>query len=196
MMDGDTNEFKVHLEERKLLIDAARESARSFDQAVLAFGSAAFGFSVAFLKDVVSVPAPQTLKWLALSWGAFSVGLLAILLSFLFSHRACLFEIHVGEESLGKPVYKRKKNRWSAATNWCNGLSITFLFIGVLCWSIFAFDNLSVGGVPMNKRSVDQSQNDSGKAGYVPPSAPVKAPQQQTPANAPATPPPQPDPKK
>jgi hypothetical protein len=37
-----------YMEERKGLIDAARESARTFDQAVLAFGSAVFGASIAF----------------------------------------------------------------------------------------------------------------------------------------------------
>jgi hypothetical protein len=181
MANGDKDEYKVYLEERKLLIDAARESARSFDQAVLAFGSAVFGFSIAFLKDVVAVPAPWTLKWLAISWFAFSVGLLAVLLSFLFSHQACMFEIQVGGEGLGNPNYKREKNRWSTLTSWCNYLSVTFLFFGILCWSIFAFDNLSLGGVPMSRRPTDQGQNDAGKAGYVPPSAPAKAPQQQAP---------------
>ena len=179
----------MFLEERKLLIDAARESARTFDQAVLAFGSAVFGFSIAFLKDVVSVPAPWTLKWLGISWFAFSFGLLAILLSFLFSHRACLHEIQVGEDALGKPDHKRAKNRWAIATNWCNVLSLSFLFLGILAWSTFAFDNLSLGGVPM-KRPPDQNQHDSGKAGYVPPSAPARPPQQQTPPPAPPAPPP------
>jgi len=33
------------IEERKALVDAAREGSRTFDQAVLAFGSAVFGAS-------------------------------------------------------------------------------------------------------------------------------------------------------
>lgn len=170
----NAEEYKQYLEERKLLIDAARESARTFDQAVLAFGAAVFGSSVAFLKDVVSTPALWSLKWLATSWVAFSLGLLAILLSFLFSHRACMHEIDVGAEALGKPDYKRKKNGWSIATNWCNGLSVGLLFIGILCWSRFAFINLSIGGVPVNKvQSVPE------KRGYVPPSPPAKAPDPQ-----------------
>ena len=45
-------EYTAHMEERKTLIEAARESAKTLDQAVLSFGSAIFGASVAFLKDV------------------------------------------------------------------------------------------------------------------------------------------------
>src|SRR4051812_5487292 len=85
-------------EERKLLIDAARESARTFDKAVLTFGSAVFGFSIAFLKDVAPNPIPTTLPWLLTAWVLFSFGLLAILLSFLFSHSACHAQIVIGQE--------------------------------------------------------------------------------------------------
>ncbi|HLZ00237.1 MAG TPA: hypothetical protein VKT33_14355 [Candidatus Angelobacter sp.] len=89
-----------HLAERIQLIDAARESARTFDKAVLTFGSAIFGFSIAFVKDVAPSPIPSTITWLAVSWLLFSVGLLAILLSFLFSHQACMFEIKTGHDDL------------------------------------------------------------------------------------------------
>lgn len=177
-------EYEVFLAEREKLIDAARESARTFDKAVLAFGSAIFGFSIAFLKDVAPAPAPETLKWLGLSWLLFSLGLLAILLSFLFSHQACMFEIQVGESALGNKDHKRKRNPWSLATSWCNGLCVAFLFIGLLCWSIFAFDNLGHGEGAMNT-----VQSLTEKRGYVPPAPPAKAPAQQAPqpATAPAT---------
>jgi len=62
-------EHSQHLDERKSLIDAARESARTFDKAVLAFGSAVFGASIAFIKDVAPLPQHYTLKWLGVAWG-------------------------------------------------------------------------------------------------------------------------------
>jgi hypothetical protein len=61
-------------DERKEYVDAARESARTFDKAVLTFGSAVFGFSIAFLKDIAPTPARETLKWLGASWLLFSLG--------------------------------------------------------------------------------------------------------------------------
>ena len=43
---------QLYLDDRKDLVDAARESARTFDKAVLTFGAAVLGFSIAFLKEV------------------------------------------------------------------------------------------------------------------------------------------------
>ena len=136
------------MEERKGYIDAARESARSFDQAALAFGSAVFGASVAFLKDVAPNPQVYTVKWLEISWGCFSIGLLSVMLSFLFSHKACMFEIKVGADTLENPDFKRPKNKFSSATNWCNGLCIGFLFLGLLSWLVFALENLAMHSKP------------------------------------------------
>jgi uncharacterized membrane protein len=186
MGEPTPEEFAQYLEERKMLIDAARESARTFDKAVLTFGSAAFGFSIAFVKDIAPNPISDTLCWLESSWLLFSFGLLAILLSFLFSHRACMFEIEVGAEALGKKDYNRRRNPWSTATNCCNILCIILLFSGMLCWSIFASDNIRYGDTQMNKVATPTE-----KKGYVPPPQPARAPS--PPAAPPAA---QPTPKK
>jgi hypothetical protein len=55
MSNAPLSEHELYLNERSQLIDAARESARTFDKAVLTFGSVAFGFSIGFIKDI----APQ-----------------------------------------------------------------------------------------------------------------------------------------
>lgn len=132
-----------YMEERKGLIDAARESARTFDQAVLAFGSAVFGASIAFLKDVAPNPQVYSLKWLGIAWGLFSFGLLSVMLSFLFSHKACIFDIASGMEELKCRDYQRPKNRFSPVTDWCNYVGICLLFLGLLSWMTFALENLS-----------------------------------------------------
>jgi hypothetical protein len=184
-------EYKQFLEERKLLIDAARESARTFDKAVLAFGSAVFGFSIAFVKDIAPKPYPDTLPWLGASWVLFAIGLLAILLSFLFSHRACMFEIEVGGEALGKRDYTRKRNPWSLATNFCNVSCVAFLFFGLICWSIFAYKNLHYGATTMDKPGPPKEER-----GYVPPRKPPKPLEEgYVPPPTPPKPPPKPTPK-
>ena len=132
------------MEERRGLIDAARESARTFDQAVLAFGSAVFGASIAFLKDVAPNPQVYTLKWLGLAWGLFSFGLLSVMLSFLFSHKACMFDIAEGMKELKESKHMRLKNRFSPITDGCNYAGIGLLFLGLLAWSIFALENLTM----------------------------------------------------
>lgn len=184
--NSKNEEYEQYLDERARLIDAARESLRTFDKAILTFGAAIFGFSIAFLKDVAPNPETHTLKWLGLSWVLFSFGLLAILLSFLFSHRACLFDIEVNGQDLNAPNSSRQTNLWSVATSYCNGFAVFLLFLGILCWSIFAFDNIGHGETTMNK-----VQTPGEKKGYVPPPPPVKS--------TPQPPPPptsQPSPKK
>jgi len=151
MREARPEEHELYLEERKLLIDAARESLRTFDKAVLAFGSAVFGFSIAFLKDVAPKPIPDSIFWLRGSWLLFSLGLLGILLSFLFSHRACLYEIKLLEAALGNIKAKSNPNPWGIATDCCNILCIIFLFGGMLCWSTFASTNLRLEETPMEK---------------------------------------------
>ena len=137
------SEYDVYLEERKLLIDAARESARTFDKAILTFAAAAFGFSVALLKEAAPHPAQWTLVWLGLSWTAFTVGLLAIMLSFLFSHRACTWSIERTYDELvigGRP----KINPWGRATTVLNYVTVGLLFFGISFWGIFVFANMRV----------------------------------------------------
>jgi len=175
-----------YIEERKLLIDAARESARTFDQAVLAFGSAIFGASIAFLKDVAPKPQHYSLKWLAASWTCFSIGLLGVMLSFLFSHRACMFEIETGWKQLQDPAFKPPKNLWSSITYVCNYLCVSLLFLGLMSWSVFACENLSTGESTLGKPNVPQT--DSEKRGYVPPSTPPRTPPPTVPPSSPPPP--------
>jgi len=164
----------LFIEERKALIDAARESSRTFDKAILTFGSAVFGFSIAFIKDVAPHPELCTLKWLAFSWAAFASGLLAVLLSFLFSHKACMCEIDNGRKLLNDPKAKCS-NRWSPAVNICNYACVGLLFFGLAFWSVFAFQNLAKGATTLSK---EQPKYEKVEKGYVPPKAPPPPPKQ------------------
>lgn len=132
-----------YLEERKALIDAAREASRTFDQAVLAFGSAVFGASVAFIKDVAPRPRPYTIPWLFTSWVCFTVGLLAVMLSFMFSQRACFFRVEEAEIQLRDSQAKPRRDVWGFWTHFCNISCLVLLFVGIACWIIFAGANLT-----------------------------------------------------
>jgi hypothetical protein len=135
-----------HMSERDKLIDAARESSRTFDKAVLAFGAAVFGASVAFLKDVAPKPQTYTLPWLCISWSSFTVGLLAVVLSFLFSHKACLARIDESAARLANPEVETAKDSWGALTSFCNYACVGLLFFGVVAWIVFAVENLAKSG--------------------------------------------------
>lgn len=133
--------YDVYLDERKLLIEAARESSRTFDKAILTFAAAAFGFSIAFLKETAPRPTPETLVWLKASWTCFSLGLLSIMLSFLFSHRACTWSIDRTYEQLVSG-HRRKQNPWGLATTILNYASVGLVFCAIAFWGFFVFGNL------------------------------------------------------
>ncbi|HEV2133386.1 MAG TPA: hypothetical protein VGR47_03915 [Terracidiphilus sp.] len=132
-----------HMSERDKLIDAARESLRTFDKAVLAFGSAVFGASVAFLKDVAPKPLAFTVHWLWTSWLCFTAGLLAIVLSFLFGYQTCIARIESGAAKLENPNFSERRDWWGILTHWSNWSCVAFLFAGVVTWVIFAVENVA-----------------------------------------------------
>lgn len=179
--DYSQEAYTAYIAERTTLIEAARESAKTFDQAVLAFGSAVFGASIAFLKDVAPHPQRFTLKWLAGAWLFFSLGLLAALLSFIWSHRACMRQVEIASATLLRPDEPEPQNKWSTRTDWCNYLCILLLFTGLASWSVFALENLNQG-----ESMADQThtrvpqQGDLVQKGYVPPKAAVPPPRSVT----------------
>jgi len=147
--DSDDYAQRAHeqfIEERKALVDAAREGSRTFDQAVLAFGSAVFGASVAFIKDVAPKPQLHSLPWLCAAWLAFTFGLAAVVLSFLFSQKACFFRIEECETLLRDPQAQPGKDVWGQRTQWCNWSCVGLLFAGIVCWIIFAIENIAKAG--------------------------------------------------
>jgi hypothetical protein len=186
--DQASGEHAQYIKERDGLIDAARESSRTFDQAVLAFGSAVFAASIAFLKDVAPHPQLYSLKWLGTSWALFSFGLLGVMLSFLFSHKACMFEIEVGAEGLGKDDYTPPKNIWSSITTCCNYLCVACLFVGLLSWSVFAFENLTTGENTLSDSKVPPPAPHKVEKGYTPPPPAPRTPPPAAPPSSPPTP--------
>ena len=132
--------YQLYLDERKLLIDAEREGARTFDKAILTLASGAFGFSIAFLKDIVPHPHSNTLCLLGWSWSLFSISLVIILFSFLSSQYACRFQIDLSYDELMSN--KTRKNVWATITDICNFASIIVLTSAFFFWGCFVFWNV------------------------------------------------------
>ena len=187
-LEQTTRNYAQYMAERDKLIDAARESSRTFDKAVLAFGSAVFGASVAFLKDVASKPQSYSLPWLCVSWGGFTLGLLAVILSFLFSHKTCIARIEESTEQLSNQESKAKPDMWGTLTSWCNYLCVALLFVGVVAWVVFAIENLAKPGGAMSENPQNPYLPDTVKKGYTPPRNPPPPPAQSIQAPPPQVP--------
>lgn len=117
-----------------------RESSRTFDKAILTLASGSFGFTIAFLKDIVPTPFENT-KWLIhFSWGLIALSILLILISFLTSQKACLKQI----ENTFEIIINKKKdmqNTWGNVTTILNYASIIVLITAYFIWGLFVFLN-------------------------------------------------------
>ncbi len=133
-------DYDLYIEERKILVDSLRESSRTFDKAILTLASGSFGFTIAFLKDIVPTPFENT-KWLIhFSWGLFALSILLILISFLTSQKACLKQI----ENTFEIIINKKKdmqNTWGNVTTILNYASIIVLITAYFIWGLFVFLN-------------------------------------------------------
>ncbi|HOV99726.1 MAG TPA: hypothetical protein PK595_09190 [Bacteroidota bacterium] len=133
-------DYQLFLDERKLLIEGIKEGARTFDKAILALASGAFGVTVAFMKDIAPHPFPNTLCLLGWSWGLFSLSLVLILFSFLSSQKACKEQIDVSYNVI--VLKKEEKTIWTMVTTILNISSIIALIGAIILWGTFAYWNL------------------------------------------------------
>lgn len=139
----DDSEYQVYLDERKALIDAEREGARLFDKAILTLTAGAFGLSLAFIKQIVTVIKCGTLLWLIIGWAGFSLSLLSTLTSFLTSQSACRRQLKILESVYrDKSESREEKNRPANWTSWLNISSIAFFILGMIFLTIFVIKNL------------------------------------------------------
>lgn len=177
-------ERETYLDERKLLIDAEREAARSFDKAMIALSGGALGLSITFLSHIAPYPQMKILVYLA--WFCFSGALIVTLSSFLASQAAMRKQRQILDAYCDEQLSEEeKRNAWAASTQWLNVASIIFFIAGVAFLASFSMINLTRGDKTMSNQRSDEPLEE----GYVPP-IPPKPPKPQTPRPKPPEPPP------
>lgn len=177
------SQYDVYLEERKLLVEAEREGARTFDKAILTLAAGALALSMTFLEKVVPIAQATTLWSLASSWAAFGLSIFLILFSFLTSQWACIRQRAILDKEWlpGPDERSSERNNWTTATTILNVGSIFSFAVGVIFLCYFSFANLPKE-VTMSKKQKDY--------GYVPPKAPAKTVEKGfTPPKSPTKPP-------
>src|SRR5262249_5338609 len=118
-------------EERKLLIDAKREAARSFDQTMIMLSAGALGLSLTFIQQLPTKPA-QWRAVLSSAWISFGMALASILVSFLFFQYAIDARIRSHEP---------RARAWDKGARLANWLSVIAFTLGVLGLLIFSVKN-------------------------------------------------------
>ncbi len=142
-------DYDGYLQERKTLLAAEQDYAKSFDRWVITLAGGALGLSIAFLKDIAG-PKATDVAWLVAAWILFGLCICALLVSMLVSqsgHEA--FRAVLDEEATKDVpgfwlrVRKGQKHRWeSTAIAVLNVVAIVTFVIGVISLAVFAALNL------------------------------------------------------
>jgi hypothetical protein len=135
--------YEVYLEERGRLISSLAEETQKFDRAILTLSGGAFGFSLAFIKNIVPIIKAGTFSWLLASWASFGLSLLSTMISFLASQEACRKQIEILEQEFcSKEKREIPTNRASGWTLGLNISSIAAFILGVIILVIFVAKNI------------------------------------------------------
>ena len=130
------------LDHRNLLIDADRESARSFDKAMITLPAGALALTITFIDKISPNPTDTWLLYIV--WSSFVLSLLSILISFLTSQSAIKTDIEKLDDELND-ITTDNKNCASCWTNLLNRFSIGLFIVGVSFLVVFAIINLPKG---------------------------------------------------
>lgn len=133
------------LEERKALISAILEQAKSFDRWVLTLAGGTFGLSLVFINQIAPNPQSGTIGYLVSAWTLFAVSILSTLSSFLFSQEACNKQIKAIHELLKGEIDRSKElplNVYGRVTKGLNYFSMFTFLLGVAFLITFAIINV------------------------------------------------------
>jgi len=130
-MSHETALQQVDDDERKLLIDAKRDAARSFDQTMITLSGGALALSLTFVQQLATKPA-QWRAMLIAAWIAFGTALVSILFSFL------LFQYAIDARIRGNEQPASAWDHWTRRANW---ISLVTFTSGVVTLLIFCLKN-------------------------------------------------------
>ena len=134
--------YKIYLEERSFLVTSKHQSATQLDKAILTLSGGAFGISMVFLRDIVSINKITGTGFLVWAWSLLIVSMLMTLFSFLFSQCACERAIKILEEDfLSDNDGPSGSNIWSCITQALNFISIIAFTLGLFFLIVFAIKN-------------------------------------------------------
>jgi hypothetical protein len=140
------------------LIDLGNESLRTFDKAILALSSGAFGLSVVFLKDIAGPPPYIASIYLFLGWGGFLVATIVNVMSYLLSCADAQRErARVDECAAEGKLYSPGKNPYRKMTLWANSVAFIFFILSIISLAAFAFLNVNQADHSNGKASADQT---------------------------------------
>lgn len=147
--NGRFTERSEYLDERKIIIQLKDGASQRFDQILTTLSSAALGFSILIVKDLLKTPGIKFQYLLIWAWIMWFASLLSVLVSLLLSeHVLSRMLDNVDAEYQNRP----SKSSWiETLTKYNNIISLLCFFAGALLFLIFIGNNFEWGipiGVP------------------------------------------------
>lgn len=129
---------------RQWLVEADYKAIEAYDKAVMWLAGGALGITLAFVKDIVPSPQPDTLWLLIIGWSFFAATLVISMVSLLLSHHAHRRAIAQVDK---RTIHLEQPGGFlTTLTSWLNWLVALTLIIGISFVIWYAKSNLCGGG--------------------------------------------------
>lgn len=137
--------LKLYADTRADLLKRQLSNSENADRAILSVSTAALGFSLAFLKDIVSLQGAMLSYLPYLSWALFVLAIVVTLLSFFTSQKAIDEQLDVAHRYYidRDDAAATQRSKYAGATDTLNksgafllvaGLLVTCMFVGINLW--------------------------------------------------------------
>lgn len=148
--------FKFYGETRADLLKRQLSNSENADRAVLTVSTAALGFSLAFLKDVVPLHSATHVWILYSSWALFGLAILLTLASFFTSQKAIDDQLQIAHEYYieRKEHLVEAKSEFATVTVRLNAAGAVAFVCGLLTSAGFVIINTGKGQIVNTKSQV------------------------------------------
>ncbi len=141
--------LKLYGETRADLLKRQLSNSENADRAILTVSTAALGFSLAFMKDVVPIQTAEYSWLLYLSWVFFPAAIIATLFSFFTSQKAITEQLDLAHKYYIEHDEGAAKQQpeYASITELLNRVGAVLLVVGLLVTCVYVFINLGKGNV-------------------------------------------------
>ena len=138
---------KLYAEARTDLLKRQLSNSENADRAILSVSTAALGFSLAFLKDIIRLNEAEYGFLLYLSWAFFVFSVVLTLISFFTSQKAIDEHLDIANKYYidGDDGALEIRPKCATITEALNKTGAILLVLGLLCTCVFVGVNLSRG---------------------------------------------------
>jgi len=150
--------LKLYADTRADLLKRQLSNSENADRAILSVSTAALGFSLAFLKDIVSLQGAMLSYLPYVSWALFVLAIVVTLLSFFTSQKAIDEQLGVAHRYYidRDDAAATQRSKYAGATDTLNKSGAFLLVVGLLVTCMFVGINLWKGKPVSDKKQINE----------------------------------------